>query len=130
AAALRAVAAAAGALLAGLRLVDGQGTALELGAVQVADGLLGPFGHLDEAEAARAAGLPVRDNLGTGDLAVLAEGFAKVVRGGLEGKVPDVQILAHATPHRVLRTRVQTDTNSHNRPRAARKTGATQQVPA
>src|SRR5262249_27802239 len=31
---------------------------------------------------------------------VLAEGLAEVVRGGGKGKVPDVQILAHASPRR------------------------------
>ena len=53
------VAAGTGALLAGLGLVDRQGAALELDAVQSGDGFLAAFAHLDEAEAARAARLAV-----------------------------------------------------------------------
>src|SRR5207253_1653491 len=79
------------------------GAALEHGAVEVADGLLAALRHLDEAEAARAAGLAVADDLGAGDVAVLAERLAQVVRGGLEGEVADVQVLAHGVPFRAAR---------------------------
>src|SRR5262245_65378946 len=52
-----AVAAAAGAgpVLAGLGLVDGQGAAAHLAAVESVDRLLAALAHLDEAEAAGAA---------------------------------------------------------------------------
>src|SRR5262245_24468146 len=68
-------AAGARALLARLGLVDRQRAALELGAVQVGDRLVGALAHLDEAEAAGAAGLAVVDDLGPGDGAELTEGL-------------------------------------------------------
>ena len=57
------VAGGTGPLLARPGFVDGQGAALEQGAVEVGDGLLGPAAHLDEPEAARLAGFSVADDL-------------------------------------------------------------------
>src|SRR5262245_28226298 len=82
----------------GLGLVDRQLPALELGAVEVGDGLVGPALHLDEGEAARPARLAILDDLGRGHGAVLPERLAEVVGGRAEGKVSDVQFLTHANP--------------------------------
>src|SRR5262249_25110473 len=84
--------------LAGLGLVDGQGAALELGAVHRVDGRVAAIAHLDEAEAAGAPRLAVVDDLGAANRAVLAERLNQVVRGGLEGEVPHVDGLAHVLP--------------------------------
>lgn len=109
-AAAAAVAAGAGPLLARPGLVDGQGSALEHGPVEVGYGLVGPVRHLDEPEAARPAGVPVGNDLGRGHGAVLAERLAEVVDRGLERQVPDVQILAHHHPSlRARRRRANTD---------------------
>src|SRR4051794_29401257 len=54
---------AATPLLAGLRLIDGQGPAAQLLAVDRGDRLGAASGHLDEAEAARAARLAVHRHL-------------------------------------------------------------------
>src|SRR5262249_24519658 len=90
---------AARPLFAGLGLVDGQGPAADILAVEGGDGLLAPLAHLHEAEAPRAAGVPVADDLGAGDRAVRREQLAQVVGGGLEGQVADVDVLlAHALP--------------------------------
>jgi len=62
------------------------------------DGLFPALAHLDEAEAARAAGFPVRDDLGPGHGAVRAECLDEVIGGGLEGKVSDIDALAHNNP--------------------------------
>src|SRR5262249_51952162 len=76
---------------------------LEVGAVQLGDGLVAALGHLDEAEAARPAGVAVGHDLGPRHGAELAERLAEVVRGGLEGEVADVDVLAHALPLRAFR---------------------------
>src|SRR5262249_28712055 len=93
-----AVAAGARPRLAGLGLVDGQGATLQLRAVQSGDGRVAALAHLDEAEAARAAGGAVGGDLGAGHVAVLGEPAAQVIRGGFVGEVPDVNVLAHGLP--------------------------------
>src|SRR6185295_8475049 len=83
-------------------LVDGERAAAELGAVEVVNRRVATLGHLDEAEAARAAGVAVGDDLGAGHGAVVAERLAEVVRGGRERQVPDVDLLAHHHPFGAL----------------------------
>src|SRR5262245_38391162 len=104
--------AAARALLAGLGLVDGQGPASVLRAVEGGDGLVSPLGHLDEAEAARAPGVPVGHDLGTGDGAILREQLAQLIGGGLKGQVADVDVLAHENPLRAHRPAITKYTNA------------------
>src|SRR5262249_35282021 len=87
-------------VLAGLGLVDSQGAAADLLAVEGADRLVAAVGHLDEAEAARTAGFAVGDDLGTGHGAVLREQLAQVVGGRLEGQVADVDVLPKGPPPR------------------------------
>src|SRR5437016_2370017 len=67
--------AAAAPVLAGLGLVDRQGTAPHLLAAQGGDGGLGLLvtAHLHEAEPLGAAGVPVHDDLGRLHRAVLPE---------------------------------------------------------
>src|SRR5262249_33780907 len=96
------VAAAAGALLPRPGLVDLQGTPLQLGAVQRRDGLVAAAGQLNQAEAARAAGVAVGGDLGPSPRAVVAEPAEQVVAGGLEGEVPHVDVLAHRLPFGAL----------------------------
>src|SRR5262249_10535831 len=73
---------------------------------------VGAVGHLDEGEAARPAGVPVGDDLGRGDRAVLAEHLAEVVGGGGEGQVAHVQFLTHGDPFKAARPReTQPNTN-------------------
>src|SRR5262245_14489386 len=73
---------------------------LDFASVERADGprCLVVGRHLDEGEAARAARLPVEDDLHLGDLSGLAEHFMKVFLGDAVGKVPDVQSLSHCIP--------------------------------
>src|SRR5262249_7597663 len=80
-------------LVAGTCLVDGERSAAVLSAVEGRDGLIAALGHLDETEAARTAGLAVRDDLRAGHGAVLAERLAEVVRRRVERQVTDIQIL-------------------------------------
>lgn len=89
---------AAGTLLTFAGDVDGECAAIEIAAVHAVDGLLGVLcgGHGDEAEAARAAGHAVHHDGDLEDGAVLGEGVLEVVFGGLERKVPDKQLVAHA----------------------------------
>ncbi len=94
-----AAAAAAGELTAraagfhGARFVDGQVAAVVVLAVQSVDGALAFFAaaHGNKAEATGAVRLAVHDQAGVGDGAVLGEEFAKVLLGGLEGKISHVQ---------------------------------------
>src|SRR5262249_56065529 len=85
--------AAARALLAGLGLVDGQGPASVLRPVEGGDGLVSPLGHLDEAEAARAPGVPVGHDLGAGDGAILREHLAHLIGGPPQRPLPPPDIL-------------------------------------
>src|SRR5262245_28276314 len=94
-----ATAAAAGpALLTGPRLVDGEGAVVVLSAVQGVDGTLRLLIalHFNEAEAARAAGFAVGDDLCARHLTVLAEHFQQVVGGGRPGQVADIDVLSHS----------------------------------
>lgn len=80
-----------------LGLVDLQGAATELFAVQGLHGLEGvSVVHLDEAETAEAAGLTVVDELDGQDFAVLGENVAQVILRGAEGDVTDIDRLRHA----------------------------------
>src|SRR5262249_21864954 len=81
------------------RLVDGQRTATEIAAVQVADRAVGVLGasHLDESEAAWPAGVAVGDELDLHHVpAVLSEQLANLLLVSAEGKVADIQSGAHA----------------------------------
>lgn len=93
AAATRASTARAGLVL---RLVHAQGPAAHLVAVEVLDGARCiRLTHLDEAEAARAAGFAVSGQRHRFDGAVLGEQCAYIRLGGGEGEVSDVY-LGHA----------------------------------
>ena len=83
-------------LLAGF--VDHEGAALEGVTVQGTDGVLGTVVgcHGDEAEAPRAAGLAVGDDARLGDFAVYGEHLCELGIGSAPGKVPDVNLRAHA----------------------------------
>ena len=74
-----AAAATARAVFAGLGLVDGQGAAVVLLAVEGGDGGLGLVvaAHLDEAEALAPAGVAVLDDFGALDGAVLAHNCSR-----------------------------------------------------
>src|SRR5688500_17826386 len=61
-----------------LGFVDRQGAALEVGAVELSDGLIRPFTHLHEPKPPRATRFPVVNDLGTDDAAVLAEHLDEV----------------------------------------------------
>src|SRR5438132_7827625 len=100
-----AVAAGPGTVLPRLGLVDRQGPALKLGAVELLDGLLATLAHLDKAEPAGAAGFPIVDDLGPAHGPVRAEQLKQVVRGGFEGEVSDVNLLAHGLPLRTPKYR-------------------------
>src|SRR5687767_11384504 len=92
-----AAASGAAALFAGPGLVDCQGSALELLAVERLNGLLG-LGvvlHLDEAEAPRPAGLPIGNHLGARHHAMLLEESQQVVGACVPHQVADVNILRH-----------------------------------
>src|SRR5262249_17987158 len=86
---------AAAAALGRASLVDRQRTATERLAVQGVDGRLrlGVVVHLDEAEAARAAGFAIGDDLGPSDRPVLLEQRQQVVGRGVPRQVADVDVL-------------------------------------
>src|SRR5262245_37259047 len=94
---LAAEAATATAALLVLGLVHLQRASPELGAVERADGVRrrARLGHLAEREAARAARLAVHDHVDRLHAAVAAKELAELVLGGGEGKVADIQFLAH-----------------------------------
>src|SRR5947209_13782323 len=75
---LIATAAAIGARLAGPRFVDRQIAALQVGAIETGDGLIGSLAHFHKAKAARSTGLPVGDDLGAHDVAILTERLDEV----------------------------------------------------
>src|SRR5262249_52147247 len=113
----------AAAVLAGPGLVDGQRPTVEFGAVEGGDRLLRTLGHLDEAEAARPAGLAVGRHLGPGHGAVLGAHLPEVVRGGREGQVADEKVLAHGDPVRASGHAVTGDPHGrHGRPRGRERT--------
>ena len=91
-------AATAGSALA--RLVDGQGAAIEILAVQRIDGGLSLLiaGDVNEAEATRLARHSIGHDLDTERLDPCAlERSAHAVLGGMECQIPHVQSLAHLT---------------------------------
>src|SRR5262249_26294045 len=92
-----ATAAATGAILLGPGLVDGQGTAIVLLAVEVGDGGLGLVigRHFDEAEAAAGAGSAVGDDLGALDGPVSREEILEVRAAHVVAQISDVKFPAH-----------------------------------
>src|SRR5262249_48940389 len=88
-----------------LRLVDAERAPVELGAVELADrvgrGLAG--GHLDEREAARAAGLAIGHHLDVDHLAAGGEGGAQVLLRGVIGEVAHIQSVLHRSSRRLGR---------------------------
>src|SRR5207247_7556702 len=104
AAAARAAATAAGAAAVaataagGLGLLDHDRPAVEVRAVQAADRLLGLLGrrHLNEPEAARPAGLPIRHDARGLDGAGAGKGFAQALTGGRKRKAADEELDRHA----------------------------------
>src|SRR5690606_1534954 len=98
-AATTATAAAAAAAAAGLpaRLVDDQAAAFERVAVQSANGGLRRLvgGHRDEAEAARAAGFAIGDDLGIDDFTVIAEKLRQLRVGRAPRQVAHVDLGSH-----------------------------------
>src|SRR5207302_9320563 len=99
AAATTATEAAALAAAFGLRsgLVDGQGAAVHLFAVEGGDGGLGLLvaAHLHEAEALGAAGVPVHDHLRRLHRPVRREHLLERAVGNPVSEVAHVQLLAH-----------------------------------
>src|SRR5579885_349769 len=126
AAAVAAAAAAAAALGLGPGLVDGQGAAARLLAVQGGDGRLGLLVvlHLHEAEALGAARVAVHDHLGGLHRAVGLEQGGEFRVGHPVAQVADVQLLTHLrTPEKGPLTRRggvrpgnETDTRAGRRP--------------
>ena len=91
-----------GAFFTGAGFVHGQGAAHPAFAVEFFDGGFHAFtgAHGDEAETAGAAAFTVSDDGHFGDVTVLAEEFADVEFGRVEGKIPDVHF---GVDHRMLR---------------------------
>ncbi len=91
-----AAAATTAAAVAVLGFVDLDVAAAEVGAVEGADGVLGGtlLRHLHDSEAARAAGLAVRDHGYGLDRAMPTEEILEIRLGAIEGKVADVKFLA------------------------------------
>jgi hypothetical protein len=94
-AAARATAAAGTAAVLGD--ADRERAPAHLEPVELADGVLGLLGraHLDEAEAARASGLPVGRDLGVDDLTMSAEQVLQLLDGGGEREVGDKKLARH-----------------------------------
>src|SRR5690606_18835067 len=80
---------ATGAVGLGLGFVDSEVAAIDFLLVQGVDrGLgLGVTAHLDKAETLAAAGVPVVDDFGAGDSAVLAEHLFEVGAGGVVAEI-------------------------------------------
>jgi len=91
-----AAAAAAAASLAILGLVHLDRATPEVTAIEGSNRIRcsACFLHLDESEAARAAGLPIHDDAHGVDGAVSAEGVLEIRLRGREGEVSDVNLLA------------------------------------
>jgi hypothetical protein len=89
--------AATGAIFARAGFIDGQGPVHEIATVEKADGLLGFFcgRHRHEAKAAGFAGEFILHQSGFGDRAGLGEMILKIVFGGIEGKISDVEFSGH-----------------------------------
>ena len=91
------------------RLVDAQVAPAELAPIELADGLLGVLiVHLDEAEAARATGLPVGHDGGRVHRADRREQVPQIVFGGTPGEISHVDLLHQAT----LRARIGSGRNA------------------
>ncbi len=83
----------------GLRLVHAQRSTAEVATVEGGDRRGGVRRvHLDEAEAARAARLPVHHHRCRAHLAVLREQLAQVRVGSGKGKVSNIDLLQERTP--------------------------------
>src|SRR6185369_10604399 len=80
-----------------LRLLDLDRASVQVGAVEPADGLFRFLGrrHLDEAEAARAAGIPVRHHTGRFDGARSRECFPQPLIGRREREASNEQFDRH-----------------------------------
>src|SRR5262249_21390394 len=80
-----------------LGLVDGQGAAVHLLAVEGGDGGLGLLVrlHLDEGEALGLPRVTVRDDLGRLHPAVLPEQLLQVAGGDGVGQVADIKLFPH-----------------------------------
>ena len=103
--------AAAWPSLTRLGFVDGQGPSAKLCAIHGVDCFFRTVRHLDEAEATRAAGLPVHNDLRFDHGAEWRESRLQVFVRGRERQVPDIQILAHRHPPRFpLGSRYETET--------------------
>ena len=87
-----ATAAAAGPFFARAGLIDRQGAALPIFAIQSQDRGLGPFFgiHSSEREAARPSGDSIHDDIDLVHRAVYGKHGAQVVLGGIKGKIPNV----------------------------------------
>ena len=96
-----ATAAAEAAFRLRTRFVDDQRAAFHLLLVELADGFLRFLvrAHLDEREAARAAGGHVPHHANVVHLAGPAEQFRELIFRGRIGKVPDVESPAHAVTY-------------------------------
>jgi len=92
-------AAAGGTLLAFARDVHREVATLVVALVHLADRRLGAgvVRHHDETEAAGAAGVAIGDEGGFAHGSGLAEEFAEVALGGVEGKIPDVEFGGHCS---------------------------------
>ena len=79
-----------------LGLVDAEAASIEIRSVEGADGLSGRVFllHLDEGEAACAAGLAVHDHVDRSHVTMACEEGPEVALRGREGKVSDIDFLA------------------------------------
>src|SRR2546426_1179715 len=77
-------------------------TAIELVAVEARDRLVGLLGrrHLDEAEPARAAGVPIDDDRGGFYSAGLGKEFPETLRGCGERETADEELVCHCVSPR------------------------------
>src|SRR5690606_1376153 len=77
--------------------VHGESAAPDVAPIESVDRLLGGFSrvHLDESEPAGAPAVPVSDDLGLDDFAVLAEQRPEVTFGGAVGEVTYVEVCGH-----------------------------------
>ena len=88
---------AAGAVFARAGFIDGEGAIHEIATVEKADGLLGFFcgRHRHEAKAAGFSGEFILHERGFCDGTGLGEMILKIVFGGVEGEIPDVEFSGH-----------------------------------
>jgi hypothetical protein len=92
AASATATAAATGTCFAGLGLIDGQGAALELSAVERLDRGLRSVAHFDKAETSRTTRFAVGRDLGAANRAVVREQLFQIFGRRGEGKIANIQI--------------------------------------